>query len=44
MAETTTSSGLTYEDLTEGTGPAAAAGQTVGSNNGQKNPKKTIPF
>lgn len=29
MAEITTPSGLTYEDLTESTGAAAAAGQTV---------------
>ncbi|MBM4123733.1 MAG: FKBP-type peptidyl-prolyl cis-trans isomerase [Nitrospira sp.] len=29
MAETTTSSGLAYEDVTIGTGPAAKAGQTV---------------
>jgi FKBP-type peptidyl-prolyl cis-trans isomerase FkpA len=29
MAEVTTASGLNYEDLTEGAGPAATAGQTV---------------
>jgi FKBP-type peptidyl-prolyl cis-trans isomerase FkpA len=29
MAETTTSSGLTYEDTKVGTGPAAKSGQTV---------------
>lgn len=29
MAEITTASGLKYEDLTEGAGPAAKAGQTV---------------
>jgi FKBP-type peptidyl-prolyl cis-trans isomerase FkpA len=29
MAEITTASGLKYEDLKEGTGPAAVAGQTV---------------
>lgn len=29
MAEQTTASGLIYEDITEGSGPAAAAGQAV---------------